>query len=428
MTLGTELVGAGTSSTGLKGLVRRDWAPLERTVASVAALVIGFRYRLPPDIPIGYLLAAALLPVSIAMWQLYRGARLITVVALLAAISGLFLTWHAAAAGTADQSLTIVQTARVLGLALGTLALLWVRSVVGSRVTVFMFGIGTLLTVGLAGINYDNPWKFSFSVPVTLLLLSLPWVYRRRNIEFLVLTALGGVSALNDSRSAAAMMLIAAALVLTRRGQVQRTARSIWPTVVRLAALCVGGFYLLQAAALEGVLGEGAQQRSLEQIDRSGSLLVGGRPEVGASIALLTDRPLGYGAGALVTPTDVLTAKNGMTVVGYDPNNNYVEGYMFGYGFEVHSFLGDLWILYGLAGAILAVLVVGAVTWGMVRGLTQGAVSGVLVYLALRTLWDFGFSPFPSVMITVILALALALPERTSEDTRSNPLPAPGPT
>jgi hypothetical protein len=206
------------------------------------------------------------------------------------------------------------------------------------------------------------------------------------------------------------MMLIAAAVVLTRGGR--QTRRRSLPAIMRVLVLCLGGYYFVEAAALEGVLGEGAQQRTLEQINRSGSLLVGGRPELAATVALLLARPLGFGAGALATPTDVLTAKEGMSLVGYDPNNGYVERYMFGHGFEVHSFLGDLWILFGPVGGLLALLVVAAVSWGMVLGLARGTIAGVVVFLSIRTIWDFAFSPFSSVMITVMLALAVALPRR----------------
>lgn len=403
------------------------WLPGERdlvvVVACGTALVLGFRYRLPPDIPIGFLLAGALLPVTIRMWQIYRGAWVITVVAAAAAVSGLFLTWSVAADGLANPSLMVVQTARVLGLALGMLALLWVRSVVGIRLTVLMYGIGSLLTIALTGVNESNFWKFSFSVPTALILLSLPSVYGHKRVEVLAMTALGVMSVLHDSRSAAAMFLIGVGVVLTRHGQVAKRKRSLWPILVRLAFFCVGGFYLLQAAALEGVLGEGAQERTLEQIDRSGSLLTGGRPEIGATWALMKEQPLGFGAGTLARPGDVLTAKSGMTVLGYDPNNGYVEKYLFGRGFELHSFVGDLWVLFGPLGALLAVLVTGSVVYGMIRGLALGTTPAVLVFLGLRTMWDFAFSPFPSVMITVMLALAIALPLRRPSESESVLLP-----
>ena len=42
-----------------------------------------------------------------------------------------------------------------------------------------------------------------------------------------------------------------------------------------------------------------------------------------------------------------------MSALNYDPNNGYVEQYLFGQGYEVHSVLGDLWIHFGVAGALL---------------------------------------------------------------------------
>ncbi len=385
------------------------WWWLERTAAMAVAFLLAFRLRLPPDVPIGFLAAGALLPVTIAVVRRNRGVLILVTLAVLATGSGLFLTWVADTYGQADTSLTIVQTARVLGLAIGVLALLWARTVVGTRMTILLYGAGALSSAAVFGVNLDNPWKFSLSVPVALIVLSSPLVYGNKRNEILALVALGAVSALNDSRSAAAMFLIGAAVLATRSRSARSAARSVGPVLLQLTLLGAGGFYLVQAAVVEGMLGEGARSRTLEQIDRSGSVLVGGRPEIGASWALLTERPLGYGAGALPSPSDVNLAKSGMMKLGYDPNNGYVENYMFGYGFEVHSLLGDLWILFGLAGCALAVVVLVLTSAGLLRGIAQGTATAVLVFLALRTAWDFAFSPFPSAMETVMLAVAVAV-------------------
>ncbi len=400
---------------------------LEAATAVGVGTVLGLRVPLHLDVLAGFPLMLALIPVTLSIWSCYRGARLLVVLSGLAVVSGLFLTWAAAAEGRSDAALAIVQTSRILTLGVGALALLWVRSVVGTRLTALSYGVGALVSVALVGVNPDNPWKFSLSVPLTLILLSLPGIHGRKELESVVLLGLGAISVLNDSRSAAAMMIVAAGLVLTRRRADDPGPRTLWPAVVRLATLCVGGFYFVQAAALEGALGEGAQARTTEQIERSGSLLAGGRPELGASLALLMARPLGYGAGTLASPSDVLSAKTGMAALNYDPDNGYVEGYMFGYGFEVHSFLGDLWILAGPVGALLALTVVGLVVLGTVRGLVRGTATGVVVFLALRTMWDLAFSPLPTVMVTVVLAVAITLPERAGRgpSTRASEVVSP---
>ena len=180
---------------------------------------------------------------------------------------------------------------------------------------------------------------------------------------------------------------------------------------IRVALVGVGGYFLIQAALLDGALGENARARSVAQIERSGSLLTGGRPELGASIALLTARPWGYGSGVFPTGEQIQTAKRGMVTLGYDPDNGYVNRYMFGNGFEVHSLTGDLWILFGLSGLALAVLLALAVGSSLITRLASGTASAVGAFLALRLLWDLAFSPIGSAALTLAVTLAVLLPQ-----------------
>jgi hypothetical protein len=410
--LGTQASAEDTAPRRPGGYGWQGWqmVQVEHVAALAITFVLGLRYSLSPDVPIGFLLAGGLLPVTVVMMRRHRGAYLICLLALAAAVSGLVLTWFAAGHGLADHSRAIVQTARVLGLGLGTLALLWARSVVGTRKVVLVYGLGVLAHLFVVGMDPRNHWKFSYSVPVTLIVLSLPFVYRRRWVEMAALGALAGMSVLNDSRSAAAMMLIAAALVVTQGTPKKGRRTHSVMVLVRLVLIAVAGFYLVQALILEGTLGESARERTIEQSQTSGSVLLGGRPELGASFELITHRPQGYGAGTLASVPDVNIAKTGMASLGYDPNNGYVEIYMLGDGIEVHSLLGDLWILFGIPGALLAFAVLGYAVYGLARAMSERVASGVLLFLVIRLVWDFAFSPFPSAMETLMLALALALP------------------
>lgn len=405
--------GSTLTTTPAFSVVRTPPDPVRRIEGWLAlgvTFVLAVHYRLSPDVNAGYLVAVAFLPVTFGMVKRYRGAGPILLLAVAAAVSGLVLTWLAASNGLADHSRAIVQTARVLGLAVGMLAMLWTRSVVGTRATVLTYGLGFGVGVLIAGPDFDNIWKFSFSVPVTLVVLSLPGVFGNRRVEAAALVGLAAVSAVNDSRSAAAMMLIAAALVVTQGAKhLSRQARA-GGVLVRLVLIGVAGFYLSQALVLDGTLGEAAKTRTVEQIQTSGSVLLGGRPEIGASSNLILHQPLGYGAGAEASSNEILTAKAGMARIGYDPNNGYVETYMFGDGFEVHSLLGDLWILFGIAGLLLGIAMLVFTVMGMARAVSLGAASAAVLFLSIRMCWDFGFSPFPSAMDTLMLALAVVLP------------------
>lgn len=385
----------------------------EKLVAHIVVFLAAIRYRLPLGTPIGVLVGLALLPVAAPYLLRHRGGLTIAGLAIASAVSGLLLTLSFAAEDSADGRLASIQTIRVLGLPLVLMALLWARNYIGTRRMLLTFGFGGLASLIVSGLDMENLWKVSLSIPVTLIVLSLSPLATRRGLQTVAALSLVAVSALNDSRSAAGLLLIAAAVTLLQSGSQPASARKPWQSwgaLARIALIGIGAFLTIQAAALEGVLGEGARSRTAAQISQSGSVLVGGRPEMGAAFALIADRPLGYGPGALATYERIMIGKAGMKSLGYDPNNGYVEKYMFGSGIEVHSVLGDLWILFGLAGAALALAVLMFTLLGLGDALSRGTATAAATYLILRVTWDFAFSPFGSTMIYLPLTLAVALP------------------
>lgn len=379
-------------------------------MAFAVAVASAQRIRLPLDIPLGVAVCALLLPVTLRALRQYRFAPTIAVFAVLAIANGIVLTeltrgW----AGTSTRMAT-ANSILLLGVVVTAIALLWVRSLIGAQMMVLGFGVGVLLSVASRGINWDNPWKFTFAVPCILIALSLPRVWGHRRAQIAVLLVLAAVSALQDSRSLTGMLVVVMALLFTQGTPGTSTSGRAALVATRVALVSVGGYFLIQAALLDGALGEQAQARSVAQIERSGSLLTGGRPELGASIALLTARPWGYGSGVFPTGEQVQVAKQGMVALGYDPDNGYVNRYMFGNGFEVHSLTGDLWILFGVLGLAFAVVLALAVGASLVIRLASGTVSAVGAFLALRLMWDLAFSPIGSAALTLAVTLAVLLP------------------
>lgn len=382
----------------------------EALIAFVVAVASAQRIRLPLDIPLGVAVCALLLPVTLRALRHYRFAPTIAVAAVLAITNGIVLTeltrgW----AGTSTR-MTTANSILLLGVVVTAIALLWVRSLIGAQMMVLGFGAGVLLSVASRGINWDNPWKFTFAVPCILIALSLPRVWGHRRAQIAVLFVLAAASALQDSRSLTGMLVVVMALLLTQGTPGTSTSGRAALVAIRVALVGVGGYFLIQAALLDGALGEQAQARSVAQIERSGSLLTGGRPELGASIALLTARPWGYGSGVFPTGEQVQVAKQGMVALGYDPDNGYVNRYMFGNGFEVHSLTGDLWILFGVLGLAFAVVLAVAVGASLVIRLASGTASAVGAFLALRLMWDLAFSPIGSAALTLAVTLAVLLP------------------
>ena len=250
----------------------------ETLLALGLSFVLAIRFAVSPGVPVCYLVAAVFLPVTVSVLRRYRG-----------------ITWVVLALGGRGRVRSRAHLARGRlrsvqplpghrpDVARGRHRGRHARAAVGTIGRRHPSG-GAVLRAGRPGlpgpgrVSPDNPWKFSLSVPVTLIVLGLPWVYRRPLVETMALVGLAAVSALNDGRSAAAMMLIGAALVMTQGPRTQARRTNSFVTLARLAMIAVGGFYLVQAAILNGELGEAAQARTEAQIEASGSVLLGGPP------------------------------------------------------------------------------------------------------------------------------------------------------
>lgn len=386
-----------------------------KVLAALVCVILAARVTLLQGVTAGIVLSVLLLPVwAVALWRL-RGGSAIMGFGALSIVSGIVLTDFFAADHPTSDSLLQQNSFTLISLVGGIGVVVWARSILGSAATALWYGCGLLGGVVLHGLNMDNVWKFDLSVPATVIVLALCMLSRKPWLEVGALALLAVVSALNDSRSAGSMLLVAAALVVWQTVSARLTTSS--NTVRTLAVFgltAVIGYFALQAFILEGWFGRAAAVRSEEQIALSGSLLLGGRPELGASTELIAANPLGLGSGTLANGIDLLVAKTGMARLNYDPNNGYVEKYMFGNGFEVHSMLGDLWIRFGLFGAALLLTLLVIVALGTAGQVAKRQASGLVVFLAIQAFWDSLFSPFFSTSIsTLVLAVALTLVPRT---------------
>lgn len=378
-------------------------------VPLVAAAGTGVRLQVAGGVSIGFLVAAALLPVWIFSLPRFRGIRLLLTLGMLAVASGIVLSLTDTVRELQPWMLNI-DSLRTLGFLGAVGVLLWARSCVGSALTAAAYGAGLLLNALIGGIHDTNPWKFSYSTPITILMLGLAARSTKRSWEIAVLGVLAVVSLSADSRSLTAMLSLTAVVVLwqMRRGRWSQRRPRPWLAILFLGLVSLAVFQIMQALTLEGALGESAQQRSQAQIQNSGSILAGGRPEFGAALALIRHQPWGFGNGLLATSQDVWIAKQGMSELNYDPNNGYVEGYMFGLGYEVHSVLGDLWINFGILGAVFALGVVGYCLYSAASQVSTRTASALVVFLSLQSGWNLLFSPILGSSHTLFLALAMA--------------------
>ena len=181
-------------------------------------------------------------------------------------------------------------------------------------------------------------------------------------------------------------------------------------TSVLAIALIASLYQVGQGLILDGYLGQAAESRTTQQVAQSGSVLLGGRPEIGATAALARSRWYGFGAGTLPSATDVRAAKEGMAALGYDGNNGYVNDYMFGDQFEVHSVLGDLWAAFGIAGVVLTAVIGLIAVRASLNAVAGRRAHALTVFVALNLLWDLGFSPFYGSLQSLMLSVGLLLP------------------
>lgn len=385
-----------------------------KVLAALVCVILAARITLVQGVTAGILISILLLPVwAVTLWR-HRGGPAIITFGGLAIISGVVLTDFFAGDHPTSESLMQQNSFSLLSVIGGIGVVVWVRSLLGNAATALWYGVGLMVGVVFHGLDMDNVWKFDLSVPATVIVLALCMMSRRPWVEMIALLLLAVVSALNDSRSAGSMLLVAAALVVWQ-ALGSRLAKS--STTVRTLAVfgftAVIGYAALQAFILEGWFGKAAAVRSEEQIAQSGSLLLGGRPELGASTELIAANPLGLGSGTLANGVDLLIAKTGMSRLNYDPNNGYVEKYMFGNGFEVHSMLGDLWIRFGLFGAAMLIVALVVIALGTAGQVAKRQASGLMIFLAIQVFWDSLFAPFFSTSIsTLVLGVALAMVPR----------------
>ncbi|MFZ4893543.1 hypothetical protein ACL9RL_03745 [Plantibacter sp. Mn2098] len=412
-------------------------APLERPasarmatahtiVAALFLLILGMRIQVWQGFTVGFGLAILLLPLWAAQVRRYRGAGWLIALTFGAAASGIWLTQAVAENHMTSQGILIAQSIVILGPAVSIGAILWTRTVLTPAQIAMIYGVGLFVRAiidGPGGMSYNqNPWKFEYSMPLTVIALGLALSTRRRWVELLVVGALAIVSVLNDSRSLFAILLLTGFLIAWQMRSSRSTRRASTARVIigiGIAAAVV--FNVGQALLLDGLFGEATQQRTISQLDQSGSILLGGRPELAATAALFAHQPIGYGSGTLASLNDVLVAKSGMASIGYDPNNGYVENFMFGLGFEVHSITGDLWVRFGLVGLALAALIAWLTIYGLGHGIAHRTGSAIVIYLGVRTCWDLLFSPIYSSVPSLMLFLGLALVLKT---TKQAPAPA----
>lgn len=397
-----------------------NWAVLTQLLAAVAAFSMPARVEFINGVTIGTLVGIALLPVWWGSLRRFRGARTVMALAVLALITGTVLTLLFADGREVSRPLLQGNTGQFLLFILGVGVALWVRRVLGPTWLTVWWSAGLILDGLIHPTQLGIPWKYDFGFAVTLIVLALA---ARRGprplLEIPLAILMAGTFAVSDARSLFGLVVLAAMACALQAVLPPGSGRSR-DTVLPVAALALAGFAvyrLVMWAIAEGFLGEAARQRTVTQLAQSGNVLTSGRPEMGASIELITARPWGYGHGLLANRTDLAEATQGMALVSDRmPDPGYVRQYMLDYGFTMHSFGAETWIRHGIPGLVLVLVLAVLLVVGLLRRLAHRRLTVVVAFAAVNSLWNILFSPTTDTIPQMVIALALVLGSREHSD------------
>lgn len=391
-----------------------------RELAVVALVVWAARIPVLRGVTTATLVVLVLVPVWLGAVGQFRWARRLLVGGVAAVAAGVALTIAQSSVRPFSTSVMTAQFFALIGIVGGIGLILWARTHLSDGMIAAIAG-ATMLVMALPELGSTaNDWKYLFSAPLTLLLMGLlntQWL-----AAVVALGALGVAGVALDSRSYFGMCVLAAGILLLqqRRKADIRGWGSRVVTIAIGAALALGAYSMVSSLLVEGYLGDQAAVRTQEQIQRTGSLLVGGRPEWSGTIELLKAHPQGFGLGAAPTYEDVWTARVGLDRAGVGPDNRYVDNYMFAGEFKLHSVLADLWAQTGLIGLAWGLALLVVIVVGLVDLVLMGQVAPVAAFLAVKGLWDLGFSPIFSSAQWLTLAVGMLLLPRVLTVARAS--------
>ena len=391
---------------------RWAWEP---PLAAALLVLVGWRTKLAGGIVLGDCMALVALPMT---WTAVRRSRrfsLLLVLSGLAVATGLALSLGVGDYFKVTPSAQRTQLLMAAGMPAAVAAIVWSRERLGLERAAAALGAGMILSNLHLLRSSDNPWKFGLGAAVCIVVLAGVQRYGR-GTQLVAATVLGVLYLIHDSRATTGMLMLIVALLIWQIVSAGLTVVEPSPGRLRthqillLAGLASAAVVVIVAASLAGYLGQDAQQRTSAQAHGTTNLVLAARPELGASWALITHRPWGYGAGVQPRYEDVSTAMQGMASLNYNPDNGYVRNYMFGHGFELHSGLVDAWIALSLPGAALVAYMIWLALRALWENLGTPRLRSWLLFTVLFVLMNAAVGPLSVLPSYLVLVAAAGLP------------------
>jgi hypothetical protein len=270
----------------------------------------------------------------------------------------------------------------------------------------FLLGLnaGALATLLIAPdeFYFEEPWKFGYGPPITVLMLvCISTPFFRRIVgpwgQIVSVVALAVLNLVGNARSVFAILFAVACIVaLGEFFRLFLRGRPV-PKLLFLFTL-LGGVVVYQGvvtvyemAASSGILGDEALEKYQSQTEGDVGILLSGRPEVLASTQAIADSPIiGHGSWAKdYTYVELYLEaldKRGVPIVG-DP---YSDGLI-----PSHSYLFGSWVEAGIFGGIFWIYVMVICGRSLYSLLHIPYWSRPLVaFIVFSLMWDVLFSPF----------------------------------
>ncbi len=379
--------------------------------AQFGVFLVGLDYYFMMGGSVALLWAVFLAPVCLPVLIRYPLARLVVVGTPLALVWGYVLALKAAA----DHSVDVTHMQVIMGVVLtGTAALvlvLWARTFVSVNRVAILFGIGLLMRALMRG---DFTWKFGLAMPVTFIVMGLVGQARNRVLPAVVILSMGAFGIVTGARSYFAFCFIAAILILWQatpsriREESPGGALRRWAPALLMLGLGLVVYFSVSALLVNGAFGRNMQERSQAQVEASGSLIAGGRPEWAATRELVRNRPHGFGVGVIPTWGDLEAGKAGLASINVDAGG-YTKYYMFGGSFELHSVMADFWVNFGFAGLALMLVVLFCLVRNVSTLVSMKLAAPIVLFSTLISLWAMFFGPMYTDWLPMCVALGLSM-------------------
>lgn len=429
------LVGETTSTAaaptgGIDAMAIRPYQPapwLGRMAALIGVFLVGVDYYFMMGGSVGLLWIILFAPVWYGKLRAYALARTVAVAVPLTLIAGIALSVNA----TVDHRVDIQHMQIFIGVALtgcaGFVAILWARSFASIHTIAVLYGMGVLVK---AVMRSEFTWKFGLSIPITFIVLGLLGGSRSRVTVAAATVGLGVFGVATGYRSYFAFCLVSATMFLWQsitngsNSSSENKGLRRWAPAILMASVGLVIYFSASAMLTAGVFGKSLQQRSVSQVEASGTLIAGGRPEWAATRQLMRTRPHGFGIGVVPTWNDLRAGVLGMASINVD-GGGYTKYYMFGGSFELHSVLSDWWVNTGFAGIALSLLVLYCLVRNISTLLSSRSADMIVLFTTNLALWSMLFGPLYTDWLSIGVALGLSmLPRSPGHPVNTAPAPA----